>query len=86
MFSLRRLTTSLTKSLQRPVMMPFSDTWKERDEASEKVYISQAESTSQNNFRINHQETFEKGGGGTARVGVQHGVISKKAHPNNASL
>lgn len=44
MFSLRRLTTSLTRGLQRPVMMPFSDTWKERDEAAEKVYISQAES------------------------------------------
>lgn len=44
MFSLRRVATSLTRNLQRPIMMPFSDTWKERDEAAEKVYISQAES------------------------------------------
>lgn len=34
MFALKRLTFTLTKSLQKPVMMPFSDTWKDRDEAA----------------------------------------------------
>lgn len=41
--SLRKLT-SVALSLQMRPAMRFADNWKDRDEASEKVYISQAES------------------------------------------
>lgn len=54
MFGLRRLTSTLTKSLQKPIVMPFADTWKERDEAAEKVYISQAESRFLSYLRVNN--------------------------------
>lgn len=44
MFSLKKIS-SLALSLQtRPVYLFSKDGWKDRDEASEKVYISQAES------------------------------------------
>ncbi len=43
--SLRKLTTVALNLQLRPVYR-FADNWKDRDEASEKVYISQAESNS----------------------------------------
>lgn len=62
MISIRNIA-SLTKlvRLQANPMASFSNNWKERDEAAEKVYISRAES---NSFiypiRINHEETAQK--------------------------
>ena len=45
MLSLRKLTL-LTRSLQKPIIAPFSsDKWKDRDQAAEKVFVSQQEST-----------------------------------------
>lgn len=43
--SLRKLTSVALNLQLRPVYR-FADNWKERDEASEKVYITQAESNS----------------------------------------
>ena len=43
MLSLRKLSF-LTKSLQKPILAPFSDKWKDRDAAAEKVFVSQQES------------------------------------------
>lgn len=47
------------KNLQRPIMMPFGDAWKDRDEAAEKVYISRQESTACVIGRIDNKEVAE---------------------------
>lgn len=45
MLSLRRISTLLFNQPTRRIAMSFSsNNWKDRDEAAEKVYISQAES------------------------------------------
>jgi hypothetical protein len=49
MLSLTKLST-LARSLQRPMCATFSsDGWKKRDEAAEKVFVSQQESKYQLN-------------------------------------
>ena len=46
MLSFRKLSF-LARTLQKPMMAPFgSDSWKDRDAASEKLFVSQQESTS----------------------------------------
>lgn len=44
MISLRKISALLFKPTTSRVAMSFSNNWKDRDEAAEKVYISQAES------------------------------------------
>jgi hypothetical protein len=44
MISLRKISAIVFKPTTSRVAMNFSNNWKDRDEAAEKVYISQAES------------------------------------------
>lgn len=61
MISLRKIATfgRIIKAQQKQVAL-FSDSWKERDEAAEKVYITRAESKVYINVRINDEEAFEE--------------------------
>jgi len=45
MQSLRKLSIMAINLQKRPIALFSKDNWKDRDEASEKVYISQTEST-----------------------------------------
>jgi len=45
MQSLRKLSIMTINLQKRPIALFSKDNWKDRDEASEKVYISQTEST-----------------------------------------
>lgn len=44
MFALGRISSMAVRMTKRPVCLFSGDKWKDRDEAAEKVYISQAES------------------------------------------
>lgn len=86
MFSLKKIS-SLALSLQtRPVYLFSKDGWKDRDEASEKVYISQAESKFWYYFRGNYQEIIEESLGGRGRSGVKSRIIRSKTSPNHAQI
>ena len=54
----------------KPLARFSGDNWKDRDEAAEKVYISQAESTL-SLPRGNHQKIAKEGGGRGRRSRVQ---------------
>ena len=61
MISFRNIA-SLTRiiRLQPKQMASFADSWKERDEAAEKVYITRAESKLSSYIRVNHEEALKK--------------------------
>lgn len=61
MISLRKIASfgKIIKLQQKQVAL-FTDNWKERDEAAEKVYITRAESKLYFYVRINNEETSQK--------------------------
>lgn len=60
MLTLRKIT-SLARTIQRPVSFGFAgDKWKDRDQAAEKVFVSQQESTLSMICRINPQKITQK--------------------------
>lgn len=50
------IKTLLNPKLPFTPRYPFSDVWKDRDEAAEKVYITKSESTPPLIIRINHEK------------------------------
>ena len=60
MLSLKKIVF-LARTIQRPVSFGCaSDKWKDRDQAAEKVYVSQQESTIDMICRTNPQETSQE--------------------------
>lgn len=59
---LKKFTPLLRLTTRSPAFF-FADNWKERDEASERVYITEAESNFCHDRRGHAQKTAEEGGG-----------------------
>ena len=63
MQSFKKIVSSVARlNITRPVFYFSGDNWKNRDEASQKVYITSAESTSKTIFRINNQKAIKESG------------------------
>jgi hypothetical protein len=86
MISSFRKLTSLAVTLQtRPVYFA-SDNWKDRDDAAEKVYISQAESRSYVICRGDDKEAFEEGLIRAGRLRIEPRIVREETFSDHAQI